>query len=225
MPGVFELLILPFGLGLLGFVEPCSLGGTMLFIKFLEAKPAAAKVVQVSAFTASRMLLIGALGGVAAVVGAAFVGFQKTMWIVLGSLYLLIGAALLVGKGGAFMRGIGPGWARLKDTRGAVGLGLLFGFNIPACAAPLIFALLGLAAASGATMGTIAQGFVSLAVFAFALSLPLILAVLFAPARRLLDWAAGVSARAPLVTGVVLVALGLWSIGFALVANLEEWTI
>jgi cytochrome c-type biogenesis protein len=225
VPGPFELLILPFALGLLGFVEPCSLGGTMLFIKFLEGKPATAKLVQVAAFLTSRMLLIGALGGIAAVIGAAFIGFQKAMWVVLGSLYLLIGVALLLGKGGALMRGIGPGLARLKDTRGAVGLGLLFGLNIPACAAPLIFALLGLAAAGGATTGAIAQGFVSLAVFGFALSLPLIAAVLFAPARRLLDWAAGLSARAPLITGLVLVALGLWSIGFAFLVNLEEWTI
>jgi cytochrome c-type biogenesis protein len=222
---VFELLILSFGLGLLGFIEPCSLGGTMLFIKFLEAKPAPSNVVQVTAFTASRMLLIGTLGGLAAVIGTAFIGFQKAMWIVLGGLYLLIGAALLLGKGGAFMRGIGPGLARLKNIRGAVGLGLLFGLNIPACAAPLIFALLGMAAAGGAATGAIAQGFVSLAVFAFALSLPLILAVLFAPARRLLDRAAGVSARAPLITGSVLIALGLWSIGFAFFVNLEEWTI
>lgn len=197
----------------------------MLFIKFLEAKPAAAKLVQVTSFTASRMLLIGALGSIAALVGAAFICFQKAMWVVLGSLYLLIGVALLLGKGGALMRSIGPGLARLKDTRGAMGLGLLFGLNIPACAAPLLFALLGLAAAGGATTGTIAQGFVSLAVFGFALSLPLIAAVLFEPARRVLDWTAGLSSRAPLITGLVLVALGFWSIGFAFVVNLEEWTI
>lgn len=225
MGSAFELLILPFGLGLLGFVEPCSLGGTLLFIKFLEAKPAPAKVVQVIAFTASRMLLIGALGGLAALAGAAFIGFQKAMWVGLGALYLVIGLALLAGKGGALMRSIGPGLSRLKDTRGALGLGLLFGLNIPACAAPLIFALLGLAAAGGAATGAVSQGFVSLAVFGLALSLPLVAAVLFAPARRLLDWAAGLSSRAPLITGIVLIGLGLWSIGFAFIVNLEEWTL
>ena len=224
MPGLFELVILPFGLGLLGFVEPCALGATLLFIKFLEGKSAAAKIVQVSAFTVSRMLLIGALGGIAALIGAAFIGFQKVMWVVLGTLYLLIGAFLLFSKAGALMRTIGPGLARLKDTRGAVGLGLLFGLNIPACAAPLIFALLGLAAAGGARTGAITQGFVSLAVFGLALSLPLVAVVFFAPARRLLDWIAGLSDRAPRIAGIVLIALGLWSIGFALSVNLENWT-
>jgi cytochrome c-type biogenesis protein len=168
------------------------------------------------------MLLIGTLGGVAALVGTVFIGFQKAMWIGLGTLYVLIGLAVLSGRAAAFMRTIGPGLARLKETRGAVGLGLVFGLNIPACAAPLIFALLGLAAATGATTGAITQGFVSLAVFGFALSLPLIAAILFAPARRLLDWMVGLSARAPFITGLVLVGLGVWSIGFAVVVNLEE---
>lgn len=223
MPGVFELLILPLGLGLLGFVEPCSLGATMLFIKFLEAKPPGAKLVQVSAFTVSRMLLIGALGAVAALVGAAFIDFQRAMWV--GSAYMLIGAALVLGRGGAFMRRVGPGLARLENTRGAVGLGLVFGLNIPACAAPLIFALLGLAAAGGATSGTVVQGFVSLSVFGLALSLPLIAAVVFAPARHLLDRAAGIATRVPLITGLVLIGLGVWSIAFALRADLEAWRL
>lgn len=223
MSGPFELLVLPFGLGLLGFIEPCSLGATLLFIKFLEGEPAAAKLLQVAAFTVSRMLLIGALGALAALVGVAFVGFQKAMWALLGGVYVLMGLMLVLGKSAALMRTIGPGLDRLGDMRGAVGLGLVFGLNIPACAAPLIFALLGMAAASGATSGTIAQGVVSLAVFAFALSLPLVAAVLFAPARRLLDRIAGFSSRAPLVAGLVLVALGLWSIGFALTVNLENW--
>jgi hypothetical protein len=109
------------------------------------------------------MLLIGTLGGVAALVGVAFIGFQKAMWIGLGTLYVLIGLVMLSGKANAFMRTVGPGLARLKETRGAVGLGLVFGLNIPACVAPLVFALLGLAAATGATTGAILQGFVSLA--------------------------------------------------------------
>jgi cytochrome c-type biogenesis protein len=225
MPGAVEFLILPFGLGLLGFIEPCSLGATLLFVKFLEGKPTATKVVQVTTFTLARMLLIGALGGLAALVGTAFIGFQKAMWVGLGALYLLLGLALMTGKAGALMRSLGPGLARLKHTRGAVALGLLFGLNIPACAAPIIFALLGLAAAGGATLGAVTHGFVSLTVFGLALSLPLVAAVLFAPVRRLLDRAAGLSARTPIVVGLVLVALGLWSIGFAFAVNLEEWTL
>jgi len=74
----------------------------------------------------------------------------------------------------------------------------------------------------GATGTTFLSGFVSLAVFGTALSLPLVLAVLFAPARAALDWLAGLSGRMPLWAGIVLVALGLWSIGFGLFAHLPE---
>lgn len=82
------------------------------------------------------------------------------------------------------MRRFKPGLARLKGARGAVGLGLVFGRNIPACATPLIFALLDLAAAGGASLEAVVQGLVYLSLFG--LSLPLI-GVGFAPARRLLN--------------------------------------
>src|SRR3546814_13794527 len=85
------------------------------------------------------------------------------------------------------MRTIGPPLARRSETRGSATLGVLFGLNIPACAAPLIFALFGTAAAGGAAGRPIAAGFVSLGLFGLALSLPLVLAAAFAPARRALD--------------------------------------
>jgi hypothetical protein len=57
------------------------------------------------------------------------------------------------------------------------------------------------------------------ALFGLALSLPLVLAVLFPPAARALDRFAALSRRMPLWTGLLLIALGLWSIGFALFAE------
>ncbi len=93
---------------------------------------------------------------------------------------------------------------------------MLFGLNIPACATPLLIVLFGAAAVGGVSF---ARGFTSLALFGLALSLPLIVAVLVPSARRALDWIAGLSQRAPLWTGVVLIGLGLWSIGFGLFAS------
>lgn len=99
------------------------------------------------------------------------------------------------------------------------GFGLLFGLNIPARAAPLIFALLGMATASGVSGAALATGFVSLGLFGFALSLPLILAVMLESARRPLDQLADLSRRIPFWTGLLLIVLGLWSIGFDLFAR------
>lgn len=211
-----SFFLLPIGLGLLGFVEPCSIGSTLIVVKHLEGKSSAAKLVQVSIFAGTRAVFIGLLGMLAVMLGTAFLGLQRGAWIVLGTVYVLLGLAYLVGKAGALSVSFGPSLARLSDPRGSAALGVLFGLNIPACAAPLLVALLSAAAVSGAAGGTLLTGFVSLALFGFALSLPLVLAVLFEPARRAIDGLARLSSRLPFWTGLVLIALGLWSIWFAL---------
>ncbi|MBI2297125.1 MAG: hypothetical protein HYU76_14065, partial [Betaproteobacteria bacterium] len=183
-------ILLPIGLGLVGFIEPCSIGSTLVFIKVMEGRPPAVKLWQVGVFTATRALFIGVLGAVAVLVGSAFIGFQKAMWTGLGGLYVALGLLFLAGRAGYVMTSLGPSLARIGDVRGSAALGLLFGLNIPACSAPLLFALLGAAAAGGVSGATLANGFWSLALFGFALSLPLAVAVLFPAARRALDWIA-----------------------------------
>ena len=61
--GLFNLLFLPAGLGLFGFIEPCSIGSSLIFIKYLEGKPAAQKIVETAIFALTRALFIGGLGG------------------------------------------------------------------------------------------------------------------------------------------------------------------
>ena len=192
-----------------GFIEPCSIGSTLVFIKVMEGRPAAVKLWQVGVFTATRVLFIGVLGAAAVLVGSAFIGFQKAMWTGLGALYVAPGLLFVAGRAGYIMTALGPSLARIGDVRGSAALGLLFGLNIPACSAPLLFALLGTAAAGGVSGGMLTEGFRLLALFGFALSLPLVVAVLSPAARRALDWLAGLSCRVPRWTGIVLIALGL----------------
>lgn len=220
--GFINLLVLPAALGLLGFIEPCSIGSSLIFIKYLERKVAARKLAETILFAVTRALFIGGLGILAVLLGTAFLGVQRGAWILLGAIYVVIGSLYLAGWAQVLMRSVGPSLASLSGARGSVGLGMLFGLNLPACAAPLLLVLLGAAAAGGATGSTLAGGFVSLAVFGSALSLPLVLAVLFAPARAALDWLAGLSGRIPFWTGILLVALGLWSIEFGLFVILPE---
>ena len=215
-PGPTSLVLLPLASGLLGFIEPCSIGSTLIVIKSLEGKSGATKVAQVSLFAVTRAIFMGLLGVLAVLIGSAFLNVQRDAWIALGTIYVLIGV-LVIGRPRTLMASLGPSLALLSDRRGSAGLGLVFGLNIPACAMPLIRALLAAAAAHGATGGTLASGSVSLAIFGFSLSLPLVLAVLFEPARRALDWLAGLSRRMPFWPGVLLVVLGIWSIGLALV--------
>lgn len=223
MPGgdLAGLILLPIGLGLFGFVEPCAIGATLLFIKTTEGAPAATKVAQVLAFTVSRAVFTGLLGVLAVLVGSLFLGLQKAIWVVVGLLYAAIGVLYLSGRIGLLMRALGPRLAALSSPRGSVALGASLGLVIPACAAPLLLALLAAAAAGGASGATLAQGFASLALFGFALSLPLVVAVLFKPARRALDWIAALSRRIPVWTGVLFIALGLFSIWFGLFVTIR----
>lgn len=207
------LFILPVGLGLLGFIEPCSIGSTLLFIKYVEGREASAKIAQVAVFAVVRALLIGLLGVAAVALGAAFVGLQKAGWVLLGALYAAIGLLYLTGKARVMMVSLGPRLSQFQGAAGSVALGLLFGLNIPACAAPLLVALLGAAAAGGASGTAFGAGFVSLALFGLALSAPLAAAVLSRRMRNGLDRLAALSRGAPRWTGVLMLALGLWSIG------------
>jgi len=214
--GLFQLLVLPAALGLVGFIEPCSIGSSLLFVKYLEDRPATEKVKHTALFAVTRAVFIGALGVAAVAAGGAFVSFQKSAWLVLGVLYALIGGILLAGHARSVMLTIGPGIAKLAGARGSTGMGVLFGLNIPACAAPLLAALLGAAAATGASGATLSAGFVSLAVFGFALSAPLVAAVFFARARRAIDALARLAGSFPKWSGVVLILLGAWSVYFGL---------
>lgn len=204
------LLVVPAGLGLLGFIEPCTVGSSLLFLKYLEGKDASAKVIQTTAFALTRALFIGSVGAIAALVGTVFLGVQRGFWILLGALYVVLGGFYLVRKQALPLRVLGPSLHRPRHLPGAAALGVLFGLNVPACAVPLLAALM----AASVGVASIARGFLALAVFGLALSVPLMLVVFWPRARGWLDRLAAASERMPLWTGVVFVLLGAWSIYF-----------
>lgn len=204
-----NLIVLPLGLGLLGFIEPCSIGSSILFLQYVEGRPGPTRATQALTFTLTRAVVIGSLGAVAAFVGTAFLAFQKAGWVVLGAIYIVLGSIYLAGKAGRLARTLGPSiGGSLTDRTGPIGLGVLFGLNIPACAAPLLLALFGAAAGSA----QIAKGFMALAIFGLALSLPIVAAVLWRPAHRYIKRLASFSGRARFWIGLLLVAVGGWSI-------------
>lgn len=209
---LWALIIVPLGLGLLGFVEPCTVGSSLLFVKYLEGKDRAAKTTETVSFTLTRALFIGALGAVAALIGTAFLRVQHWFWILLGAAYVVLGVLYLARQQWRFSRVVGPTLGRARGARGGAMLGIVFGLNIPACAAPVLVALM--AASVGAA--SIFRGFVAMAIFGLALSLPLVLVVFWGRARYWLDRLAAVSERLPLWTGLLFIALGAWSIRFGL---------
>jgi cytochrome c-type biogenesis protein len=209
---LWAVVAVPLGLGLLGFVEPCTIGSSLLFVKYLEGRSASAKVVETTTFALTRALFIGSLGAVAALVGGAFLDLQRWFWLLLGALYVVLGLLYLARKQGMLTRTLGVRLHRARPATGAAALGVLFGLNIPACAAPVLAALT--AASLGAASAL--RGFLAMASFGLALSLPLILVVFWGRARDALDRLAAASGRMPLWTGIAFVMLGAWSIYFGL---------
>lgn len=217
MEAAWTLVLMPAALGLLGFIEPCSIGASLLFIKSVEGNPPTVKVMQAGVFTLTRAIFIGMLGAVAAIVGTIFVEFQRFGYVLLGTLYAGLGLIYLSGHAGRLMRSFGPSLGRLSSVRGSAALAVFFGLNVPACSAPLLAAVFASAAVVGASKVT--QGFFMLAMFGLGLSLPLLVALALGPAQRVIERIGRSSTQVPIAIGALFVVLGASSIWFGLAAR------
>ena len=206
---LMNFVAIPAGLGLLGFVEPCSLAATLLFLKYVEGRPSADKVTAVLLFAASRALFIGGLGALATLLGQAFLPIQHGLWIVLGVAAGAVGVLYLAGRQAVLLNLIGPLWPTRATWRGPVGVGVAFGLNLPACAAPVLAVMIGANAAGGG--GALVPSVGALVVFGLALSAPLVAAMLWPGGRVLLERLVVMAERLPVVTGAVFLLLGTWS--------------
>ncbi len=212
-------LALPFGLGLLGFIEPCTVGGHLLFLGRIQNEPLRRKVLITITFIVARVLTTGLIGALAAVLGQFLIGVQTTVWLLFGVLYTALGVLFLTGRSNALKKSMELAPTSWRLARNPIVLGIAFGLNIPACAAPIIFGLLGLAASTH----TVVTGFVMMAVFGFALSAPL---VVMAIVPRIATWLETVGRRlvsTGWLLGLIFVGLGLWSIWFGLFVDPENW--
>ncbi len=216
---MIELVLLPAGLGLLGFVEPCTIGGHLLFLDTQNGRSGRARVNAMASFILVRALVMGLFGALISVLGKSLIGAQTGFWLVFGTTYLVVGIAFLFGRAGLIKRRITLAPAAWRQARNPVLLGLAFGLNIPACAAPILFGLLGLAA----TTGTVAAGFWMMFLFGLFLSSPLALFSSSARFAGALESLSGKLKRSGWILGVVFVLLGLWSIWFGLNVDPADW--
>jgi cytochrome c-type biogenesis protein len=212
--------LLPFGLGLLGFVEPCTIGGHLLFLESQNNRSRPEQLKSVSVFIIVRALVAGLIGAAIAWAGARLIGVQNGVWLLFGSIYLLIGLFFLAGRARLIKRRIDLGPEAWKRAQSPVLLGLANGLNIPACAAPILFGLLGMAAVTGTAL----TGFKMMFVFGLTLSMPLLL---IAMVPRFAVYLRGIGARlksSRWVLGGIFVLLGVWSIWFGLFVDPVDWS-
>lgn len=215
-----EFILLPIGLGLLGFVEPCTIGGHLVFLDTQVGRTSGQKLKAVLTFIATRSVVSGLFGAFIAFLGQKIIGMQTSFWLIFGLIYLAIGLVFLIGRAGLIKQKISFAPATWKRAQNPLVLGLAFGLNIPACAAPILFGLLGLAA----TTGTIATGFVMMFLFGLFLSSPLALIAAVPKFTFWLEKLGGKIKRMQWLIGVVFTLLGLWSIWFALYVDPVNWS-
>jgi cytochrome c-type biogenesis protein len=89
-------LALAFGLGLLGFIEPCSVGANGIFLSRLREKTRATRLMETAKFAVSRSIVLGLFGLLIAFLGGFVFTAQKGFWLVLGILYLALGLAVIL---------------------------------------------------------------------------------------------------------------------------------
>ncbi len=211
---------LSFGLALLGFIEPYTIGAHVLFLGAQRRRAMQQRLAAVAIFLAARVVVMGGFGGLIVVLGQRLIGVQTGAWVVFGAIYLLLGMGFLFGWERTLRHRIGLAPEHWKAASNPLFQGLAFGLNIPACAAPILFGFIGTAVASGSA----ATGVLMMAVFAVGLSLPLVplsaVPRLAASLDRLADW---LRPRRWLF-GSIFVALGIWSIWFGLYVDPADWS-
>lgn len=212
-------LVLAVGLGLLAFVEPCSIGIHLLLVGHLERLPARQRLGELTRVALVRAGVLGLVGLMAASIGRELFTAQRTLWVAFGVLYAGLGMVYLSGRQDLLMRALTPDLDGLQARARSLGLGAAFGLYIPACAIPLLAVLVGTSTARAAGGAALVDGFTALFVFGLALSAPLFGLVGTARGRRWLDRLVMLAGHLPRPTGALLVLLGLASIGLAVLGD------
>jgi len=204
MMELYQITVVPIAFGLLGFVEPCSIGANILFLGYLQRREGG-KVLETVKFTVTRALFLGVVGLAAGVVGQSLRVGTYSYSLLLGVFYTGLGLfALWWAYRGTGLSSLDLG--RFLPKGGSVPMGVVFGLSAPACSLPLFVALVGLGALNGAWVG-----FVTLSLFGLGLSAPLIWIALSERAEEILRRLGKVALRAPYLPGFVLIFVGVVS--------------
>jgi cytochrome c-type biogenesis protein len=201
---IWEIFILPLLFGLLGFIEPCSLGINSIFLARIHRFTKLHRIRESLLFAFVRAFVLSLLGLGVAFVGTKVFTFQTFYFVILGAFYAMLGGAYIYTQ---YKKIYIPSldFSRFAKKRNIFTLSVLFGLVIPACAIPLLLVLLGNAFA----VDSLFQGFISLFIFGLGLSFPLVLFSFSNKSSNILKWISEKSSRVPYITGGLLIVLGI----------------
>lgn len=197
----YQLILVPIAFGLLGFIEPCSIGANIIFLGYVKSRENS-MVMEALKFTLTRALFLGLVGLAVGLFGQPLRLGAYSYSLLLGVLYVVLG---LLGFAWNYW---GNGFASLDVGRylpkeAAFPLGVIFGLSAPACSLPLFLALVGLGAIRGASIG-----FFTLFLFGLALSAPLVWIVRSEEAEELLRRLGRVALKVPYFAELLLILVG-----------------
>ena len=208
-------LAVAFAAGFVSFLAPCVLPlvpGYLSAVSSLEADklglPGASRRVVVASlpFVAGLVAVFVLLGAGAAAVGLA-VGRNQFLLQEIAGFVLIVFGLVFMGLLPWPQRLVGAGLVRGARRRGS---GFLLGGAFAVCAAPCIGPVLGSILVLAGDSGTVLEGSALLAVYALGLAIPfLAAAALFVPAMGVFRWIRDHYVVIQVVSGAVLVALGL----------------
>ncbi len=199
-----SLVLLPFLFGLIGFVEPCSLGINMIFLNRINGFERAKRISETLVFTIVRGTFLALVGLSATFIGSKIISIQSTFFWVLGAIYIFLGALAIMNMYIPIFKYQINLSKYLKNTEG-IALGFIFGLIIPACAISFVLALIG----KSILLGNLVEGFISLFLFGIALSLPLVIISFFDKSNKIIAKIAEKARQIPWLAGMVLIAVGL----------------
>lgn len=215
-----------FAAGLLTFASPCVLPLIPVYLAALAGGSVGGVkrgrlLLLASSFALGLSVVFIALGALASTVGAVIAEHRTSLEIASGVLMLLFGLrALGVLRVHALGVEARPGLDKVRDASTLAGsflFGAAFALGWSPCIGPVLASVLSFAASS---TGSAWEGGGYLGIYAAGISVPLVAAA--AAASHVQAWGSrlrGVAPRLEKVTGLALVAFGLWTAGSALTAS------
>jgi len=200
----YDWFLIPILFGLVGFIEPCSLGINVIFLNRMQAMKRKKRIREAIIFTFVRGFILAMVGLTAAFVGSRLIKIQFSLFIVLGAIYILAGILAIINMyRPIFQKSVN--FAKHIKNRGAFSLGIIFGLVIPACAIAFIIVLVGKAIVIGDLLG----GFISLLVFGITLSSPLIFISYSEKSIKIIKNIGAKTKKIPWLGGTILIIIGI----------------
>ncbi|HOQ06526.1 MAG TPA: cytochrome c biogenesis CcdA family protein [Clostridiales bacterium] len=211
--------VLTFAEGILTFISPCILSMLPVYLLYLAGTPAGSEIegprrgnrliVNSLGFVSGFTLVFVAMGAAAAMMGTLLQRNRPLLLMISGTFMIFFGlnftGVFKIGFLGREKR-FSPKVDNLRFP-GSVLFGIAFGFGWSPCLGTFLGSALALAGSSE----TVAEGMLLLLLYSAGLAIPFIVsAAIFENIKSLFGWFSRNSGTIRIISGILLIAAGIW---------------